>query len=357
MIVKKILTFTLLFMISISTSACLQVNTGQNKQVIIPDGGFFISSNKGSSWEQRTDILTTSGVAKNFSLDGVSTIAVDPNDSRAIYYGTVGQGMLYTYNRGISWQLAKNLGSGPATIKSIAVDPKNTCTVYATIGQKIFKTENCSRSWELIFTENEARIEVTTVTVDHFNPNNIYATLSRGDVIKSINGGESWQTVYRFGKKISKFYIDPNDSRRMYAVVNKDGFYRSDDSASSWQNIDNIFDEFEIDDNVVDLQIFQGQPNLIFLATQRGIIKSLDRGKTWEQLSLLPPEKKASIVSIAVNPEDSSEIYYVTGATFYKSIDGGANWTPRSLPSTKQAGILFLDQEDSNILYLGLKSQ
>jgi photosystem II stability/assembly factor-like uncharacterized protein len=357
MIVKKFLSFTLLFVISVTLSACLQVNTGQNKQVIIPDGGFFISMDKGVTWEQRTSILSTSGTARNFSLDGVSTIVLDPSDPKSIYYGTVKQGMLYSYDRGVSWSLARNLGSGPKTINSIAVDPKNTCTVYASLGQKIFKTENCSRSWELIFTENATRVEVTSIAVDHFNSNNIYATLSRGDIIKSINGGESWQTVYRFKKKINKFYIDPNDSRRIYAAVDKEGLYRSDDSANTWQNINNIFDEFKIGSNIVDFQIFKNQPNLIFIATEKGIIRSTDRGKTWEQLALLPPEKKAAIVSIAVNSEDPKEIYYVTGATFYKSIDGGENWTPRSLPSTKHAGTLLLDYADSNILYLGLKSQ
>ncbi len=357
MIVKKFLMFVFLFIIPIIISGCLQVNTGKNKQVILPDGGFFISKDKGVSWEQRTAVLSASpGIARNFSLDGVSTIALDPSDSQAIYYGTVGQGMLYTYDRGLSWQLAKTLGTGPATIKSIAVDPMNTCIIYATIGRKIFKTENCSRSWELIFTENDAKIEVTTVMVDHFNSNNIYATLSRGDIIKSVNGGDSWQTIHRFGKKISRFYVDSSDSRRMYAFVDKLGLQRSDDSANTWQTMNEIFSEYKIGNIVVDLKLFKKHPNLIFIATEQGIIKSTNRGNTWEQLSLLPPPKtRTSIVSIVINPENINEIYYVTEATFYKSIDGGDNWAPRSLPTTKKAGMLLLDQEKDNILYLGLQ--
>lgn len=343
-----------LFVISITVSGCLQVNTGKKKQAVIPDGGFLVSNNKGASWERRTSILSTTGDRKNFSLSSVSTIALDPNDPNTIYYGTINQGMLYTYDRGKSWQVAKKLGQG--TVESIAVDPGNTCTIYVAIGGKVFKTEDCNRSWKTIFLENSASVEVTAVAVDHFNSNNIYATLSRGDIVKSVNGGKSWQTIYRFGKKIKRFYIDPNDSRRIYAVVDGEGLQRSDDSANSWQKMDDIFSEFKIGTAIVDFKLFKGYSNLMIIATKQGIIKSKDRGLTWEQLPLLPPKADASISAVAINPADNNEVYYVAGSVFYKSIDSGKNWEPSSLPTTKKAEILLLDHEKDNILYVGLKN-
>jgi hypothetical protein len=64
-------------------------------------------------------------------------------------------------------------------------------------------------------------------------------------------------------------------------------------------------------------------------------------------------EKKANIFCLAVDPENSQGIYYATENTFYKSLDGGENWSSKKLPSTRAATALAIDPDDPKVLYLG----
>jgi len=283
----------------------------------------------------------------------MAAIKVDPNDPQAIYYGTVNKGLLYTFDRGKSWQVAKNLAM--TTIKAIEVDPLKTCTVYAAVGRKIFKTENCSRSWKMMFTDNSSSVTVEAIKVDHFNSDRIIAALSRGDVIQSTDAGKSWQTIHRFGQEIQDFIMDPNDSRLMYAKVDGKRFMVSADGANTWQKLGIDAAEFKIG-AVGRLQLFKGYPDLMYMSTQKGIIKSTDKGKNWEALKLLPPKDEAGVISYTVNPANANEVYYVTTKTFYKSVDGGENWITKKMPTTKKPKRIFLDQEKDNILYLGLQA-
>jgi photosystem II stability/assembly factor-like uncharacterized protein len=351
MLYKKLFALIFLLVLSFTVSGCLKVNTGQNNKNM-PDGGLFVSLDKGESWQQRTAIMGVGGKANNFSFDSSASMALDPSDPRALYFGLVNNGLLSSYNRGESWQLAYDLG--PGTVSAIAVDPKNKCTVYVSIRNDLNKTIDCGRSWKPIFTDTVANTQITAVAVDHFNTENIFISLSRGDIVKSSNRGDSWQTLKRFESLAKNLVIDPNDSRRMYVYVNRKGLFKSDDSGQTWEDINAPFVENKINGEIVDIELVKGQPNLVWAATPLGILKSSDRAKTWELMNLLPPKNNAFIASMVVNPKDINQLYYITNNTFYKSIDGGANWSPRPIPSTKKSKILMMDLEKPEILYLGM---
>lgn len=351
--IKKIFSVILLLSLSVSLSACLKINTGaKNNKQVVADSGFFVSGDKGEKWIQQTAMLSTDGVKRSFSTESLASMAVDPGDQKTIYYGTVAQGLLMTTDRGQSWSLVKSLGGG--TISAIALDPTDKCIVYVARANSLMKTDDCARTWKTVFTDTEKNILVTSVDVDHFNANNVYLTLSRGDLIKSSNKGTSWQTIHRFGARVNKFVIDPSDSRRMYADVAKIGISRSDDSGVKWESIKDLFKEYKMNGVVVDIELLKEVPNLILLATEKGILKSDDRGKTWKQLSLIPPANDASIVSLAVNPKNTNEIYYITDTTFYKSVDAGVNWTTKPLPTTSRGKMILLDNSAPEFLYLGV---
>ena len=99
----------------------------------------------------------------------------------------------------------------------------------------------------------------------------------------------------------------------------------------------------------------KSETDTIFLATAYGLLKSGDKGVTWEQIQVIPPEKKATINALAVNPENSQEIYYVTNTTFYRSVDGGENWSSRKLPTSRAGWKLLIDPKNPSIIYMGVR--
>ena len=94
---------------------------------------------------------------------------------------------------------------------------------------------------------------------------------------------------------------------------------------------------------------------LMFAATAYGLLKSPDSGDTWTRINLITPSQQSSINSLAVNPKDPKEIYYVTNTTFYSSSDGGASWRTKKLPSTRAGWQLLVKPDEPSVLFMGMK--
>lgn len=354
MLKKNILFISLLVAVALIFSGC--INASKNKNDISGiDGGVFKTVSKGQIWAQKNLIPTNTGKPLTLANANYSVLEIDPNDHNAVYYGAVGNGLFYTYDAGNNWHKASGLGN--ITARAIDIDKNDKCNIFVAGTNRIFRTIDCSRTWERIYVDNQAAALVDAILIDHFDGNNVFITVSRGDLIKSVDQGDSWQTIYRFKKRITKLEMDPSDSRVMYAIIDNSAIYKSVDSGVSWESFDEALKEFKLESIVRELLLFKENPKLMFIATQKGILRSDDSGITWKQIELIPPEKNAAIESIAVNPQNAEEIYYISGNTFYRSIDGGANWTPSKITTTRTGKKLIVDPVDSRIIYLGVWRQ
>ena len=93
----------------------------------------------------------------------------------------------------------------------------------------------------------------------------------------------------------------------------------------------------------------------MFIATSKVILRSKDNGFTWDNVNLIQPEKDAVINALAVDPQNSNNIYYITNTTFFRSSDGGATWTTKKLPTKRSGRELLIDFKNPNMIYLGTK--
>ena len=95
---------------------------------------------------------------------------------------------------------------------------------------------------------------------------------------------------------------------------------------------------------------------MIFIATNLGIIKSNDAGDTWEQIELIPAEKKTALNAMAVNPKNTKEIFYVTNNTFFRSSDDGVNWQTIKLNTSRAGRTLMINPKKPEIMYMGVRA-
>ena len=63
------------------------------------------------------------------------------------------------------------------------------------------------------------------IAVDHYNSNNIYIGTSRGEIIKSMDAGLTWRTIYRLDDGISQIILSPLDSRLAFVGTMKNRIY------------------------------------------------------------------------------------------------------------------------------------
>ena len=74
-----------------------------------------------------------------------------------------------------------------------------------------------------------------------------------------------------------------------------------------------------------------------------------------KDIDLIIEKAKIKTNTIAVNPFSASEIYYATDTTFYRSLDGGKNWTSKKLPTSRAGFKLLIDPKSPSIIYLAVK--
>lgn len=320
------------------------------------DGGVFKSVNMGNVWAQKAAIPTKTGKPDSIQALNVSVLAMDPSDHNALYYGGIGSGLYYTYNGGEDWLKITNFGD--QTIRSIAVDPTSKCIIYISIAHKVFLTTDCGRTWKDIYTDNNPQDTVDVVALDQYDPKIIYIALSRGDIVKSTNRGEGWQIINRTGDRINNIVVNPADSRKIYLLTANHGIVFSTNGGETWEALKTLNDklnELQYGQGVQTLKIIPTKPNIMFVTTQYGLLKTEDGGTTWNKIDLIPPQNQATINSFEVNPQNPNELYYVTNTTFYRSLDGGATWKTIQMPTTRMGKKLLIDFINPVILYLGVQ--
>lgn len=315
------------------------------------DGGIFRTDNKGANWSSKSLMPSASGKASSFaSVDG-NLLYFDPTDFKTVYFGTVGEGLLYTYDRGETWQRSTALGR--VTVRGLVVDPQFRCTIYAAVDNKIMKSVDCGRAWTQIYYDNDVNLKIT-VLIMNSSDKSLIAGTTRGEIMKSLDRGDSWQVITRIKDKIAEIKISPSDSKIMFMAGEKTGLQRSTNGGNTWESLSANMKEFAKANTFKDLT-FSGTAGTVYLANGYGILKSPDNGTSWSKIDLLTPEANATINALVVNPKNDKEIYYVTNTTFYRSLDGGINWTSKKLPSNRAGAVLLIDPDQPATIYMAVK--
>ncbi len=323
---------------------------GGAKKATGPDGGVFKTSDGGDTWRQ-LQIINVGAKRASIADMGIVTLVVDPQDPKAVYAGTVENGVIYSLDGGDSWQPANGLSTG--RVNALAIDPKNKCIVYATLSNQIVKTTTCARDWTRVFFDPRS-ITFTALTVDWFNPQVVYAGTSDGDVLRSDNGGESWRSVRRIESvRINQIVVDPRDSRVVYAATNGSGILKTSDGGQNWALIRNELQEFENARRVNLIALDPNTPNRVYTISKYGIVMSDDGGATWKALQLPTPPGSVDMKAMAVHPKDPKRLVYATDKAVIWSIDGGQTWTTKKLPTSRGAAYMSYDGADQPSLYLG----
>lgn len=235
------------------------------------------------------------------------------------------------------WQF---IGLSEETVTAIAVDPNDTRIIYAgtlydfSAGQvgKLFKSVDCGRTWDTLLVGGG----YSAILVDPFNSEVIYAL--PGTVVKSTDGGKSWKEI-RNGIRLdpetraADIEMDPTNPSILY--VGTGGFYggtlyKSIDAGESWVKIwpDSL------QDGAVSIALDPRNANIVYAGTAwRGLlVKSIDAGLTWFPTGL---GERGIVHDILLDPRDPSALLVGAFDGVFFSDDGGLTWNPAGagLPS------------------------
>lgn len=191
----------------------------------------------------------------------------------------------------------------------------------------------------------------------NFDPNDsttIYASVEVGGLLKSTDGGNSWQEFPSLYEDVHRLMIHPSNPRFLYAVTGR-GLYVSPDAGASWEQWTRREDEIG---GYPDGFVFRpSEPKLMLMTAAHDapgtwrtthfagarISRSKDGGRTWEILrNGLPDRLQASIEAFCLEEAGPQSAVYAatTAGEIYCSEDLGENWRVivTGLPPISKAG-------------------
>jgi photosystem II stability/assembly factor-like uncharacterized protein len=349
---KFLLVFPLLVAFLVFGGAgCVQINFGGSAG---SGGGVYKSADKGIVWEQKVKILTTNQQVATIGNINVLSFAIDPQDNKAIYAGSSGSGLFYSYDAGESWAQSPTLKRGD--VPSIAVSPSDKCTIYAGFENKVIKSDDCSRTWKVMYFDSRAANKILSIAIDPNNGAVVYAGSMTGDVLKSSDNGMSWSPIGRLQNTVKKILIAPYNTAIVYVATQSKGIFKTKNAGGGWENLADKIKSFSTAINYKDLKFDLSAQDTLVYASQYGLLKTTDGGQTWKAMELLTPPKAATIYAVEVNPKNGNDIFYSTATTFYRTLDGGQKWITKKLPTTRAASTITCDPENPNIMYMTVKN-
>jgi photosystem II stability/assembly factor-like uncharacterized protein len=218
------------------------------------------------------------------------------------------------------------------------------------------------------------------------NPNIVYVGTASGGVWKTTNSGTTWEPVFdkESVSTIGDIAIAPSDPAVVWVGTGEpnnrqssswgDGIYKSLDAGKTWQKMG-----LTATHHIGRIVIHPRNPEVVYAAAlghlwgpnpERGVYKTTDGGKTWNQV--LKINDDTGVSDIAMDPESPDTLYAAAyerrrtpfgfngggpDSAIYKTVDGGATWKKlvKGLPYENggDTGRIGLDiyRKDPNIVY------
>lgn len=321
------------------------------------DGGVFVTTDAMETWENKIFVQQDNRKTITIGTVDIEKIAVDQQNPDTIYLATTADGLWKTTNAGDQWtQLPVN----PDRMRDIEIHPEDSDIVYSIKNQNIIKTSDGGETWEIVYTDKQAGAIITRIAIDWFNPSKVYAITSLGAVLVTEDDGGSWRVVQEMKNPLIGLEISPSDSRHVYVLELDKNIHRTLDGGTSWTELldDDFDDEHRNARSVRQMIIDPNNGSTLYVSSKYGIIKSTDTGDSWEYVSTLieqGADENLSIQAITVEPGDSSTIMFGIGNLLYVSTDGGTSWTTREdFPSSRRINSIVYHPETVDTMYIGV---
>ena len=281
----------------------------------------YAGSASGGLWRSRTAGVGPAAweyVDTGYPVLGVSSIAIAPDDTNAIYIGT---GEVYGYQDA-----------------DIGLSIRTTRGTY---GIGILKTADGGQTWEKSLDWTcEQKKGVWAVEINPMNSDVVWAGTTEG-TYKSTDAGETWARVDTT-LMVMDLIVHPVDTNTVYIACGNlnspgGGLYRTSDGGTTWQPlIQGLPAAFG---GKPQMALYQSSPNVLLAGFGGGywsgagttLCRSEDGGDTWTTVSTVDYATYQGWYShlVGVHPLDSDQVI-CAGIELWKSTTGGTNLVQKS---------------------------
>ncbi|WP_158840201.1 T9SS type A sorting domain-containing protein [Polaribacter sp. L3A8] len=186
-------------------------------------------------------------------------IAVDPNNANRWFIGSVGGGVWLTEDAGVTWSVLTDFNIPNLATSTIVISQTNSNVLYVGTGEPfgnlgaiggsgVYKTIDGGVTWQsLVATTGFG--DVGRIIINPLDDMNVLIGTTEG-IYRTTDGGTSWEKTYSFpidgSSTVQDLDADPTNFNIQYGSVSSLGLVKSTDGGVTW-NI--VFDRADFNEN------------------------------------------------------------------------------------------------------------
>ena len=295
-----------------------------NILVVGTNRGIFRSKDAGETWEQ----LPTSAYP---DLINVESLAIDPRNPDIIYAGTWHLPWK-TIDGGRTWSSIKTGMIDDSDVFAIEINRRDPNHVIASACSGIYESRNGAAKWRKIQGIPSQSRRTRAILLHPTMPQVIFAGTTEG-FWRSANGGSQWMVTTSRQLEINAIAVHPSNPQTVYIGTNNYGVMISRDGGKNFTPSNEGFSSRRTYAILPDRE----KPGRVYAttintATGGGFFfVSNDGGATWQPSMRNMPNRLIGY-SILQDPRDGNIIYLGTNLGLYRSLDRGTSWSPIGAP-------------------------
>ena len=239
---------------------------------------------------------------------------------------------------GGSWE---NVTAGlprAAAVRAVAVHPQDPDTVFAGTQHGPYRSRDGGAKFERLDFADTYMVG-WSFQFDPHNPDIVYFGTSPAQVYRSDNGGDSWESLglsqgsdvvtMDFPTRLIAMTVDSADSNLIYAALEVGGVVRSRDGGRTWQDCK---DGMAPDEGRLDMHgivTSPSTPGSVYITTRPGPFTSQNQGNTWDYVDMSDVSPITYTREMKVTPHDPNMIYVAMGRAAVSH--NGALWRTKDL--------------------------
>nr|HQU90886.1 YCF48-related protein [Pyrinomonadaceae bacterium] len=255
----------------------------------------------------------------------INSVAVDPRNNNTLYAGTTWRPYKSTDN-GKNWKLIKTGMIDDSDIFAITINPENTSHVIASACSGIYESLNGGDNWRKIQGIPSTSRRTRDIVQHPSRPGTIYAGTTEGFWM-SVNGGKSWSMTTSRSMEVNKIAVHPDKPDRVFIATNNYGVLVSNDGGRNFVPTNHDFTSRFTYSVTPDAEL----PDRLYAITKNTAMSggfffmSEDGGRNWSQAKGLDINKDTpyTLLQDKLNP---TIMYLGSNRGVFKSLDRGVSW-------------------------------
>jgi photosystem II stability/assembly factor-like uncharacterized protein len=273
---------------------------------------------------------------------------------------------------------------------TVVVHPRNPEVVFAGTADGVWRSQDRGATFARAEFPDHGK-QIWSFLVDASDPDRIYAGGSPVDVYRSEDGGKSWRCLPRpavkerasapFAARVMRMAQHPARPNEIYAALEVNGVMRTRDGGETWEDcsadlirlselphlkskiVSDTFAEGMLDGHAI--AISPAEPDAVILAVRMGLFRTVDQGRSWQDMEM----KRFSPVTygrdVRVSPQEPNTLYAALSVAaashdggLYQSRDTGKTW--HRFDKVKVNGTIMsvaLHPTDPKQVYIGARYQ